>query len=84
MELLPNRVAECLDDKEVLLTGGTGYVGKVLLEKLLRSCPGLKRVFVLLRSKNGKDPRQRLQDLLDSPVSETLQLDVSPARIDTH
>ncbi|KAL3225873.1 hypothetical protein MRX96_025347 [Rhipicephalus microplus] len=46
---------ECIpqSDQEVLITGGTGFVGKVLLEKLLRSCSGLKRVYILIRSQKG-------------------------------
>ncbi|EDS32177.1 conserved hypothetical protein [Culex quinquefasciatus] len=53
---------------DVFLTGGTGFMGKVLIEKLLRSCPDVGRIFVLMRSKRGKTPQTRVQDLTNNPV----------------
>lgn len=52
---------------------------QVLVEKLLRSCPGIKKIYVLLRSKKGLDPRQRLEELLDCEVShiQTFQTTMS-------
>ena len=35
----------------VFITGVTGFVGKSTLEKLLRSCPDVKTVYVLARGK---------------------------------
>nr|AID66650.1 fatty acyl reductase [Agrotis segetum] len=52
-------------DQCVFLTGGTGFLGKVLIEKLIRSCGDVDTVFVLARSKKGKDAQTRLNDLLD-------------------
>jgi FlaA1/EpsC-like NDP-sugar epimerase len=41
--------------KTVLVTGVTGFVGKALVEKLLRSCTSIKTIIVLIRKKrNGK------------------------------
>lgn len=47
----------------VLVTGATGFMGKVLVEKLLRSCPGVRRVYLLLRPKRGVEPEQRLREM---------------------
>ena len=55
--------------KQIFLTGATGFMGKCLLEKLLRSLSGLKRVIVLVRPKKEKTARQRLDELLSSRVS---------------
>lgn len=52
----------------VFLTGATGSLGKLLLEKLLRSCPGVKRIYVLIRVKKGREPQDRLKDVFDIPV----------------
>jgi nucleoside-diphosphate-sugar epimerase len=71
---------ECIGDRgteiqefyrgaNVLVTGGTGFMGKVLVEKLLRSCPHLSNVYLLVRSKKGKDSETRLDEILDDPVS---------------
>ncbi|XP_026483465.2 fatty acyl-CoA reductase wat-like [Vanessa tameamea] len=52
-------------DQCVFLTGGTGFLGKVLIEKLLRSCGDLDTIYVLVRPKKGKDPTSRIRDMLD-------------------
>lgn len=44
-------------------------MGKVLVEKLLRSCPDLEKLYVLMREKKGKTPRERLAKIVDLPVS---------------
>ncbi|KAE8295830.1 Fatty acyl-CoA reductase 1 [Larimichthys crocea] len=42
-------IPEYYAGKNVLITGATGFMGKVLLEKLLRSCPEVKSVYVMVR-----------------------------------
>jgi fatty acyl-CoA reductase len=62
-------VSEFYGGKTVFITGGTGFMGKVLLEKLLRSCPGVSKIYLLIRPKKGQDAHERLKLLLCSPVS---------------
>ena len=64
-------VAEFYRGKAVLITGGTGFMGKVLLEKLLRSCPGVTKLYVLLRPKRNKSVSERRDMLLKTQVSVT-------------
>jgi fatty acyl-CoA reductase len=33
-------IGKFFDGKSVFITGATGFVGKQIIEKLLRSCPG--------------------------------------------
>ena len=40
-------------------------MGKVLLEKLLRSCPEINRIYVLIRTKRGQSPLERLEKMLE-------------------
>jgi len=55
-------------DRSIFITGGTGFMGKVLVEKLLRSCSDIKNIYILIRPKQGQDMQQRLQELLNAPV----------------
>lgn len=56
-------------DSSVFITGGTGYLGKLILEKLLRSCPDVKRIYILVREKKGKDNKKRFEEIFETPVS---------------
>lgn len=47
------RLKEFYRDKTIFLTGTTGFVGKVLLEKFLRSIPDFRKIFVMVRGKKG-------------------------------
>lgn len=55
--------------KSIFITGSTGFLGSVLLEKLLRCCPDIKRVYLLIREKKGVDIQQRFKTLVNTKVS---------------
>ncbi|CAB3257590.1 unnamed protein product [Arctia plantaginis] len=57
----------------VLLTGGTGFLGKLVVEKLLRSCPGLKKIYLIARPKKNKDTAKRLQEQFDDVLYDRLR-----------
>lgn len=66
-------IPEYYEGKNVLITGATGFMGKVLLEKLLRSCPGVKAAYVLVRPKAGQAPDARIADMINCKVSGGLE-----------
>ena len=62
-------ITEWFRGRSVLVTGATGFMGKVLVEKLLRSCPDIATIYLLMRPKRGNDIRMRLDELLNTTVS---------------
>jgi fatty acyl-CoA reductase len=65
-----SEIQEFYRGAKVLVTGGTGFMGKVLLQKLLRSCPHISNIYLLVRSKKGKNVDSRIEELFDDPVSK--------------
>ncbi|KAH9372977.1 hypothetical protein HPB48_019800 [Haemaphysalis longicornis] len=59
-------ISDFYKEKDIFITGVTGFYGQGVAEKLLRSCGGLRRIFVLMRAKGGLSPRERLDELLDT------------------
>ncbi|XP_022171256.1 fatty acyl-CoA reductase 1-like [Myzus persicae] len=59
--------------RNVLVTGATGFMGKVLIEKLVRSCPGIGKICLLVRHKKGKDKASRINEILDAQLFDTIK-----------
>lgn len=68
-------IPEFFHGKNVFITGVTGFMGKVLLEKLLRSCPDIGLCYVLVRPKKGVQPEERIRQILDSKLFEKVKTD---------
>ncbi|KAK9745171.1 Male sterility protein [Popillia japonica] len=76
--LVPNsksEIQEFYNEKTVFVSGASGFLGKLLIEKLLRTCKGLKRIYILLREKKGKTPEDRFKEIFDIPAFEKLKSD---------
>ncbi|XP_017781326.1 PREDICTED: putative fatty acyl-CoA reductase CG8306 isoform X2 [Nicrophorus vespilloides] len=58
--------------KNVFITGGSGFLGICLLEKLLRTIPDIGTIYLLLRPKRGKEINQRLEEIKKNLVFEKL------------
>ncbi|KAG8241411.1 putative fatty acyl-CoA reductase CG5065 isoform X2 [Homalodisca vitripennis] len=67
------KIQQFYEGKVVLLTGGTGFLGKVLIEKLLRSCPNIAQLYLLVREKNSQSSEDRLKVLLEDPIFSRLK-----------
>lgn len=59
-------VRDSFHGKSVLITGSTGFIGKVLVEKLLKDCIGIKKIYLLFRGKNALDYTVRFQKYVNS------------------
>ena len=69
-----SKIIQFYERKCVFITGATGFMGKVLVEKLLRSCPDIDKIFLLLRPAKGKDVSSRLQEFIQSQVDIFLKM----------
>ncbi|XP_045508640.1 putative fatty acyl-CoA reductase CG8306 isoform X2 [Colias croceus] len=58
--------------KNFFITGGTGFVGLCLIEKILRCIPESGKLYLLMRPKKGKDISERLNEFPDHSVFEKL------------
>ncbi|WP_166269032.1 fatty acyl-CoA reductase [Marinobacter caseinilyticus] len=72
-----SRVLDQLRGKQVLITGTTGFLGKVVLEKLIRTVPDIGGIHLLIRG-NARHPHARerfLNEIACSSVFERLKLE---------
>jgi len=53
-------IKEFYKDKTIFLTGATGFLGKVILEKFFRSLPEVKKIYILVRPKRGVEIMDRV------------------------
>ncbi|XP_055380230.1 putative fatty acyl-CoA reductase CG8306 [Condylostylus longicornis] len=58
-------------NKNIFITGATGFVGVCLIEKILRDIPNIGKLYVLLRPKKGKTIEERLEELKKNSVFNT-------------
>ncbi|HET7215167.1 MAG TPA: SDR family oxidoreductase [Terriglobia bacterium] len=66
-------VGKMFRENEILLTGGNGFLGKVILAMLLDHYPSLKHLHVLLRPGRGISAEERFKaEVMNSPVMAAL------------
>ncbi|KAJ8972159.1 hypothetical protein NQ314_000385, partial [Rhamnusium bicolor] len=65
MSELPDRIAEVFRGRTLFISGATGFIGKTLVEKLLRVCD-VRKIYILIRGKKGKSPNDRFQDIFNN------------------
>ncbi|KAF3776469.1 Fatty acyl-CoA reductase 3 [Nymphaea thermarum] len=62
MASLDGGIAESLKNKSILLTGSTGFLAKIFVEKVLRVQPQVKRLFLIVRAADLKSATLRIHD----------------------
>lgn len=62
-------IAGFFAEKNVFITGGTGFLGTVLIEAILSASPNVGTIYVLVRDKYGSNANTRIQRMLSKPVS---------------
>ncbi|XP_050493518.1 fatty acyl-CoA reductase 1-like isoform X9 [Bombus huntii] len=68
-----NSLEEFYSGSGILVTGATGFVGKGLLEKLIRMCPRIAAIFILIRPKTNETIEQRFKKLTDDPIYDNIK-----------
>ncbi|XP_037822427.1 putative fatty acyl-CoA reductase CG8303 [Lucilia sericata] len=61
-------IADFFAHKNVFITGGTGFLGTVLIEALLDATPDIGTIYVLVRGKKNVNPNDRIKRLLQKPI----------------
>jgi long-chain acyl-CoA synthetase len=64
---------QVLKGRRILLTGSTGFLGKVFLAVLLRWHPEIERVYLLIRGDRRSSVGRFRREILDSPVFAPLR-----------
>ncbi|KAL0928874.1 hypothetical protein M5K25_000802 [Dendrobium thyrsiflorum] len=55
-------IVEYLKDKSIFVTGSTGFLAKIFVEKVLRVQPNVKKLFLLVRAGDAKLAAERMQN----------------------
>jgi fatty acyl-CoA reductase len=67
-------IAEAFKGKTILVTGSTGFLGKSIVEKCLRSIPSVGRINLAIRSSARRPAAERLErEVLSSPAFKRLK-----------
>ncbi|XP_078158492.1 fatty acyl-CoA reductase 3-like [Carex rostrata] len=56
-----SKIAGYFKGKSILITGSTGFLGKILMEKILRVEPQVKKIYLLVRAQDSDSAKQRVQ-----------------------
>lgn len=81
-EYTESTVLQQLSGRQVLLTGTTGFLGKVVLEKIMRAVPDIAGVTLLIRGSSKGAARERFHnEIACASVFEHLKLN-EPERFD--
>ncbi|KAI4479319.1 hypothetical protein M0804_011104 [Polistes exclamans] len=59
--------------KKIFITGGLGFLGRLIMEKLLRCCPEIKTIYLLIRAKKQRDPQTRFKEYFNDVIFDRLK-----------
>ncbi|XP_025160242.1 putative fatty acyl-CoA reductase CG5065 isoform X1 [Harpegnathos saltator] len=62
--------------QSIFITGGSGFLGKILIQKLLRSCIDITTIYILIRPKRENNIEDRLNNIFGNVVFDQLKVEV--------
>ncbi|KAF7382276.1 hypothetical protein HZH66_013708 [Vespula vulgaris] len=66
-------VQKFYNGQSIFITGGTGCLGKLIVEKLLKECHGITCIYLLIRTKKRKSIFQHTKGLFENSLFSTLR-----------
>ncbi|KAK2586496.1 hypothetical protein KPH14_011394 [Odynerus spinipes] len=69
-------IQQFYDGETIFITGGTGFLGKMLIEKLVRTCTDLDRLYVLVRPKKDNNAVERVETMFEDSVFDAMKTQV--------
>ncbi|KAI3743297.1 hypothetical protein L1987_61003 [Smallanthus sonchifolius] len=67
-------IVNILKGKRFFVTGATGFLGKVFIEKILRTVPDVGKIYLLIKAKNMDDAMGRLKnEIINTELFKSLQ-----------
>jgi alcohol-forming fatty acyl-CoA reductase len=69
-------IPEALDGKRIAITGGTGFLGTALIERLLRSVPGCELVLLIRPGKRSGVAQRAKREILRNDAFDRLRQDL--------
>ncbi|XP_014479570.1 PREDICTED: putative fatty acyl-CoA reductase CG5065 [Dinoponera quadriceps] len=68
-----SEISQYYRGRNILITGSSGFLGILLIERLLRCCPDIGKMYVLMREKKGKSVDERFNELFDNVVYDRMK-----------
>ncbi|KAL8214382.1 hypothetical protein R6Q57_003831 [Mikania cordata] len=67
-------IVHILKGKRLFVTGATGFLGKVFIEKMLRTVPDVGKIYILIKAKNKDAAMDRVKnEIINAELFKTLQ-----------
>ncbi|HEV7762632.1 MAG TPA: HAD-IB family phosphatase [Acidimicrobiales bacterium] len=75
-------IPEALDGKRIAVTGGTGFLGTALIERLLRSVPGCELVLLIRPGKRSTVESRARREIFRNDAFDRLREELGKAELD--
>ncbi|XP_060217177.1 fatty acyl-CoA reductase 3-like [Lycium barbarum] len=66
-------INQFLEGKTIFITGATGYLAKILTEKILRVQPNVKKLYLLIRASDSNSAKQRFNEVIKTDLFGVLR-----------